>query len=120
MTDRIHIRDLRTRCIIGANEDERHRKQDVLINITMHAQLKKACSSDRLEDSVDYRSVKLQVLEAVESSSFFLVERLAEEISRVCLTDARVEKVRVRVEKPGALRFARSAAVEIEREQGDG
>ena len=55
----------------------------------------------------------------VEASTFFLVEKLAAEIARICLSDDRVERAVVRVDKPGALRFARSVAVEIERTATD-
>ncbi len=40
---------------------------------------------------------------------------MAAEIAAICLEDPRVEEVSVRVEKPGALRFARSVGVEIHR-----
>jgi FolB domain-containing protein len=114
--DRIHIRDLVARCIVGTKPEERTHKQDVIINITLHADLQAACISDRIEDTVDYMLVKKKVLESVEQSSFYLIERLAEHIARLCLEEPRVERATVSVDKPGALRFARSVAVEIARE----
>jgi FolB domain-containing protein len=111
----IHIRDLALRCILGVYPHERREKQEVLINITMYADLSDACATDRIDSTVDYRTVKKQVIEMVESSSFQLVERLSGEIASVCLRDERVRRVRVVVDKPGALRFARSAAIEIVR-----
>ena len=117
--DRIHIADLLVRCIVGTNPDERAKPQDVVINITLHADLRAACRSDRIEDTVDYSALKQRIVEMVEASRFFLVEALAEAISDVCLSDPRVRKARVRVEKPTALRFARTVGVEIERERSD-
>lgn len=113
--DRIYIRDLSLRCIIGFNEEERREKQDVIINIVLCADLRKACRSDNIKDTVDYKTVKKKVIDLVENSSFLLVERLAEAIADVCLENERVDTVEVTVDKPAALRFARSAAVEIER-----
>lgn len=115
--DRIHIRDLLVRCTIGIYPEERRTKQDVLINITLHADLRAACRSDRLEDSLDYKQVKKRVLAKVESSSYQLVERLAEAVAAVCLEEPRVQRVEVTVDKPGALRFAQSVAVEIVRQR---
>ncbi|GMV95247.1 MAG: dihydroneopterin aldolase [Candidatus Hydrogenedentota bacterium] len=115
--DQIHIRDLTCRCIVGINPEERTNLQDVIINLTLHADLREACATDRIDDTIDYKSVKLAVLAMVEESSYYLVERLAERIAEVCLQDTRVEAVRVSVDKPGALRFARSVAVEIFRER---
>ena len=113
--DRILIQDLQASCIIGVNEDERHRKQNIMINLALSTDLRKAGVSDRFEDTVDYRAVKKAVLALVEGSRFFLIEALAEAIAVVCLENEAVSAVMVRVDKPGALRFARTVAVEIER-----
>ena len=114
--DRIHIRDLAARCIVGVNPDERVNKQDVVINLTLYADLRKAGQSDRLADTVDYKAVKQKVLALVEASSFLLLERLAQAVADACLAQAGVRRVRVLVEKPAALRFARTVGVEIVRE----
>ena len=118
--DRIYVRDLAVRCIVGTNEDERVNKQDVIVNIKMDADLSRACENDRLEDTVDYRSIKKRVAAMVEQSQCLLVERLAQRIADLCLEDGKVQRVVVSVDKPGALRFARSVAVEIERERSPG
>lgn len=113
--DRIRICDLRVRCILGVNPDERREKQDVVINLVIHADLAKAGKSDRLEDTLDYRTLKKRVLIMAESSQYYLEEALAEAIAALCLEDSAVKQVEVRVDKPYALRFARSVAVEITR-----
>jgi FolB domain-containing protein len=118
--DRIHIRDLALRCVIGLYEEERRDRQDVVINLTLYADLRRAGLSDRVEDTVDYKAIKKQVIALVEQSSCELIEHLAELIATSCLADRRVRRVVVSVDKPGALRFARSVAVEISREQPDG
>ena len=116
--DRIIISDLRARCIIGINDDERREKQDVSITISIYAELRQAGQTDRYEDTVDYRWIKKQVLAAVENSEYFLLEALAEAVANLCLAPPVVKKVQVRIENPSALRFARSVGVEIERERG--
>jgi len=115
--DRIHIRDLGARCIVGINPEERVNKQDVNINLTMHADLSQAGASDAIEDTVDYKSVKKELLAMVEASEYLLIERLAERIAEIALRPALVQRVDVSVDKPGALRFARSVAVDITRER---
>lgn len=113
--DRIRICDLLVRCILGINDSERREKQDVLINLTIYTDMRKAGKSDRIEDSVDYRALKKRVLAMAESSQYFLEEALADAIAELCLGERGVLQVDVRVEKPSALRFARSVAVEITR-----
>ena len=114
--DRIVIRELLVRCVLGVDDEERREMQDVLITVTLHAELRRAGESDRLEDAIDYRAIKKQIMAAAEGSRFKLVEALAERIAALCLGHAGVRRVDVLVEKPGSLRFARSAAVEITRE----
>ncbi|MCE5197503.1 MAG: dihydroneopterin aldolase [Armatimonadota bacterium] len=113
--DKIHIRDLTLQCIIGLYERERHEKQPVVINITLHADLREAGRSDDVTKTVDYKAVKQRVLQLAEESQFMLVEALAEAIADACLEFDRVEQVDVTVEKPSALRFARTVGVEISR-----
>jgi dihydroneopterin aldolase/D-erythro-7,8-dihydroneopterin triphosphate epimerase len=119
VADEIHIKDLLLRTIIGVTEDERRDRQDVLINITLWVDTRAAGESDKMEDSVNYRTVTKRVIQLVQASHFNLVEKLAAEIAHICLDDPRVERARVTVEKPGALRFARSVGVQIERSRGE-
>lgn len=114
-TDRIFIRDLLVRCIIGVEEHERREKQDVVAWITLHIDLRKAGRTDELADSIDYSALKKQILRVAGDSQYRLIEALAQRIADECLTDGRVECVEVVLEKPGALRFARTVGVEIVR-----
>ena len=119
MTDQIQIKDLLLRAILGINEEERRNRQDVLVNITLHADTRAAGRSDDIADAVNYRTLTKRIIALVENSQFYLVEKLAAEIAALCLDDPRVEQADVRVEKPGALRFARSVGVEIQRTRAD-
>ena len=113
--DQVFITDLVARGVIGVNDWEREKPQDILINIVLFTDLRKAGQSDDVQDSVDYRSVAKKVLAQAETARRLTVEALAADLAQVCLEAPRVEKVRVRVEKPGAVRFSRSVGVEIER-----
>lgn len=115
--DKIFIRDLALRCIIGIYPEERREKQDVVINVEMHCDLRKAGMSDDLNDTVDYKSIKKAILKLVEESRFQLIETMAERIAGIALNNEKVQSVVVTVDKPGALRFAKSSAVEIARER---
>ncbi len=119
MSDRILIRDLLLRGVIGLNEWERKQKQDILINLTVFADLRRAGATDDVANTFNYRSITKAVIALVESSSFFLLEALATEIARLAIVDFGVLRAVVRVEKPGALRFANSVGVEIDRSKAD-
>ena len=113
LLDRIFIRDLLLRCILGINPEERVKKRDVIINITLYADLAPPSESDSIDDTVDYRGIKDTVVNLVENSSFLLIESMAGAIADSCLAHPLVQAARVCVDKPGALRFARSVAVEV-------
>ena len=121
MSDEIRIEDLLLRTVIGINGEERRDRQDVLINLMLFVDTRVAGSTDDIADApVNYRTLTKRIIDRVEESRFQLIERLAEEIANLCLEEPAVKRVRVSVAKPGALRFARSISVVIERAQRNG
>lgn len=118
--DRIIIKDLLIRGIIGISERERSQRQDILVNIVLFGDITAAGESDDIKDCVNYRTVAKKTIAYVERSARFTVEALASDIARFCLEEPGVKGVKVRVEKPGAVRFAQSVGVEIERFHQDG
>ncbi len=113
--DKIYVRDLQLRCIIGIFPEERKNRQDVVVNLLLEGPFSEAARTDSIEHTANYKTITKQIIELVEGSEFFLIETLAERISAVCLADPRVHRATVTLDKPGALRFARSVAVEITR-----
>ncbi len=110
---KIQITDLRLRTIIGANEWERDVKQDLIINITITFDASKACDSDDLKDTLDYKNITKKVIEKVEGSSYFLIEKLASQLLKIVLDNPLAQTATVRVDKPFALRFADSVSIEL-------
>ena len=113
--DKIIIKNLRARGIIGINDWERVKKQDILINIEIEADLTRAGETDDLAHSVNYRTVAKMAIELAETAEKFTVESLAHDIATRALEEAGAVSVRVRVEKPGAVRFADSVGVVVDR-----
>jgi FolB domain-containing protein len=118
-SDVIFVRDLRLRGIVGINDWEREKRQDIVVNLELHGDFCRAGESDAIDDALNYRTLAKDVITYVEGSSHFLVEKLATELARLCVVEHGAERVRVRVEKPGALRFADSVGVELERRRED-
>lgn len=117
--DRIDISDLVVPCIIGVGEPERARPQNVCINIALWTDASIAGASDGIADTVDYLTVTEQVTALVAAARRHTVEALATDIARAVCQQLRVQRVRVRVEKPGAVPAARSVGVEIDRTPAD-
>lgn len=112
------VRGLAARTFIGITGEERAKRQDVLIDLSLDV-LTRAGRTDRIGDAVDYKAVKDAVLRYVEGTEHRLLEALAQGIADLCLRHAAVQAVEVEVDKPGALRFARSVAVRIRRKRAD-
>jgi 7,8-dihydroneopterin aldolase/epimerase/oxygenase len=115
--DIVYLRDLKIECIIGIYEWERRVKQTIVLDLDMAADIRRAAASDRIEDTLDYKSVTKRLIDFVGASQFQLVETLAEKIAELVLNEYEIPWVRVRVNKRGALRHATDVGVVIERER---
>jgi FolB domain-containing protein len=113
--DKVIIKNLLARGIIGVRDWERKRAQDILINITLFTDTRRAALTDDINDCADYSEVTKKVQAHAESAARFTVEALANDLAGICLAQNNVQRVIVRVEKPTAVRFAESVGVEIER-----
>ena len=116
--DLIEIDGLRLRCVIGCRDEERRDRSDVVIDLVIGTDARPAGDSDDLADAWDYRAAAKAVIADVETSACFTVEALATRIARTVVAGCQAPYARVRVRKPGALRFADSAGVVIERTPG--
>jgi len=109
----IKIKNLALRTIIGFNEWERNKKQDVVINVEMEFEAKKAVESDNIKDSVDYKKIKNEIIAGVEASNFKLLETLADYVLKIIMDHPQVLAAKVEVDKPHSLRFTKSVSVVV-------
>lgn len=117
--DRILIRDLLVRGILGVLPEERTQKQDILINVMMSYDLLQAATTGSLSYSIDYAAVVRRIVQRVEEGEDYLAETLAHDLARLILTEFGPARVRIRVEKLSAIPAARAVGVEIERTLAD-
>jgi len=115
--DKIFLNELKVDTVIGIWEWERKIRQTVVIDLEMSADIAKAAATDQVEDTLNYKSVAKRVQSFVAESSFQLVETLAENIAEIIRGEFDVQWVRVRVNKPGAIRGSRDVGILIERGQ---
>jgi FolB domain-containing protein len=117
--DKVVIKNLLARGIIGVHDWERTRPQNILINITMFTDTRLAAETDDLKDCINYSTMSKKVLAHAESVNRLTVEALANDLATICLEEQAVQRVIVSVEKPGAVRFAESVGVEVERSRNE-
>lgn len=113
--DKIIIKDLRVSGIIGIYPHERVAHQEMVINVMLYTDTRKAAESDEIVDCVDYEKAANLLKAHAETAQRQTVEALAEDLARLCLKLPGVQGTRIRVEKTQAIPFTASVGVEIER-----
>lgn len=108
---RIHIKNLRLRTYIGFNEEEKIKRQDVVINIHLQYNADQAMRTDAVRDACDYKILTKQVIAHVESHRFNLLEKMAADIQEIIQRNPLIESACIEIDKPHALRFADSVSV---------
>ncbi len=114
----IHIKNLKIKAIIGINDWERKEKQEVIVNVELEVDAFRATQTDRIEDTLNYKTLTKRIISEVESSEFYLLEKLANHIIKIVLEDKKAIRGTVEVDKPQALRFADSVSIRCSGERG--
>ena len=107
----IKIENLRVRTIVGIFEWEKKVKQDVIINIEMEFDGAEAIEKDEIEYTIDYKSITKKIISEIEEGNYNLIEKIAGDVMRIVIEDGRVLKATVKIDKPGAVRYADSVSV---------
>ncbi len=118
MTDKIFIRDLRVRAVVGVNRWEKAAPQVVGVDLEMAVDAAQAAQADEIGATLDYKRVSRDIAALAENRSYELIETLAEAIASLVLGEHGAQWVRVTARKPFALRNARDVGVVIERGRG--
>ncbi len=110
----VYIENLQLRAIIGTNDWERETAQDIILNIQFRYDAERAAQTDSIEEAVDYKALKQEIISFVESSKFFLLEKLCRDVLNLIMRKEKVLSAKVRIDKPNALRYAKSVAIEMQ------
>ena len=123
----VFLRDMVLPASIGVYPHEHAKPQRIRINVDLsvaeeyppgavQAGLSRAgVGRDELSRVVDYERVAQSVRAVVAAGHVQLAETLAERLAEACLTDGRIQSVRVRVEKLDVFEDLASVGVEVER-----
>lgn len=111
----VFVRGLELQAMLGIYAREKIQPQRVLVHIDLAVDDYGADLGDELSNVVCYENAVRNVQAIVADGHVHLVETLAEAVAEKCLEDARVQSVRVAIEKPDAIDEAASVGIEIER-----
>jgi len=114
-TDRVFIENLTVETVIEIFDWEREIRQAVSLDLEMDFDIRKAARSDSIEDTLDYKSVSKRLIRFIEQSEFQLVETLAERCASIVLAEFPVNRLCLKLSKPGAVRGSSAVGVIIER-----
>lgn len=117
MGDRIFLDDMRLKCRIGISDEERREPQEVMVDISLITSLKRAGTSDDLDETVNYKEAMQRIAEFVSNKEFKLIEGLAEGIASLALEAFDVDRVIVKVRK-AKYSGEPSIGIEIARDRG--
>ena len=115
MKDILSIEGLKVDTTIGVYKWEREVKQSVIIDLVLEIKNTNPAFEDSIELAVDYTAVSDMVSDLVRSSSYLLIESLAEAIARQILKEFAIRKVRLKLSKPSAIQSASNVSIHIER-----
>ena len=112
----IQVKDLRLRTIIGIFPWEKENKQDVILNIKITFNGEQAGLSDKIADTLDYKTITKKIIHFVENNQFELIESMVNQVLDIIMDPDRpnhelIEQAFVEIDKPGALRFADSVSI---------
>ncbi len=113
--DIIYLHGLKIDAVIGIWDWERKIHQTIVIDLDMAADIRKAAATDSVDDTLNYKGVANRLKDYVPNSGCELVETLAERIAEIVINEFDVPWVRVKINKPGAIRGSRDVGVIIER-----
>jgi 7,8-dihydroneopterin aldolase/epimerase/oxygenase len=113
--DTIYINDFRLALRIGVYEWERHVAQTVQFDIELAIPAHRTPNSDTIADTIDYSQVVKRIEQSIGETHFRLLERLAEHVAALILSEFGSPWTRVSVTKLGALKNVRRLGVTIER-----
>ncbi len=117
MSDKIFIEQLEARCRIGIFDWERKILQKIIVDMEFPGDIAKAARKDRIQDTVDYKSIAKYTLDFIAKSQYFLIETLTERLAQDLLKKFRLKEIKIRLSKPGALRHSKNVGVEILRKR---
>ncbi len=117
--DKIFIRNLKTIGILGIHPHEQKTPREILVSVELSTDISRAAENDDILATINYATLSNAIEEFIGVHTFLTIEALAEALAGEILTNPLIKKIRLRVEKPGAVPEAEMVGVEITRRRSD-
>tara|TARA_B110000196_G_C20616281_1_gene417487 strand:+ start:131 stop:559 length:429 start_codon:yes stop_codon:yes gene_type:complete len=113
------IKDFTINEIIGIHNHEKTKKQKIVFNIIIDVNQNTLPDENDLESVVDYEKITNKLENLAKKKNYNFLESLAEDSFKEILEDTRINSVKIKIEKPNAIRNAKSVGVEVFKSRSD-
>ena len=115
----IFIKDFIIHEIIGMHGHEKVKKQKIKFNIVIDVNQNTLPNEKDLKSIINYEKITKKLKNLVKNKKYNFLESLAEDSFVEIFKDKRISSVKIKIEKPDAIKNASSAGVEIFKSRSD-
>jgi len=115
----IFIKDFIIHEIIGIHDHEKEKKQKIKFNIVIDVNQNTLPNEQDLKSIINYEKITKKLENLVKNKKYNFLESLAEDSFVEIFEDKRISSVKIKIEKPDAIKNASSAGVEIFKSRSD-
>jgi len=109
----VFIKDFIIEEIIGIHKHEKIKKQKIKFNIVLDINQSSIPDEKDIKSIVDYEKITKKIENLTKSKKYNFLESLAEDSFKEIFEDKRINSVTIKIEKPEAIKKAKSVGVEI-------
>ena len=115
----VFIKDFIIQEIIGIHEHEKTKKQKIKFNIVVDVNQNTVPNEKNIKSIVDYEKITNKLENLVKNKKYNFLESLAEDSFKEIFEDKRINSVKIKIEKPDAIKNADSVGVEVLKNRSD-
>ena len=115
----VFIKDFIIQEIIGIHEHEKTKKQKIKFNIVLNVNQNTVPDEKDIKSIVDYEKITNKLENLVKNKKYNFLERLAEDSFKELFEHKRINSVKIKIEKPDAIKNADSVGVEVFKNRND-
>ena len=109
----VFIKDFIIEEIIGIHEHEKIKKQKIKFNIIVDVDQNTIPNEKDIKSIIDYEKITNKLENLVKNKKYSFLESLAEDSFKEIFDDRRINSVKIKIEKPDAIKNAGSVGVEV-------
>ena len=115
----VFIKDFIIQEIIGIHEHEKTKKQKIKFNVVVNVNQNTVPDEKDIKSIVDYEKITNKLENLVKNKKYNFLESLAEDSFKEIFEDKRINSVKIKIEKPDAIKNADSVGVEVFKNRSD-